>query len=496
MAQGVSDPNDPLYDPLYVEEQQEDLDDVLDSPSSEDSIVPTRDVSQITGLEDEQEKIVNRKIDTILAKFKTLEKANQYNLSLKSQEQAWQAAQKKSSIFSNSPAFDFTLTDGLTNATNPVESLMLSAVAALKFCNGKSSPEKRKVIYKTIAGGGSLHPFKLPTVTTASTTCANLRQNFCSNVCTKGFCGADPLFGAACVRACWGEEFRTNSKLQACHQDFDMRFVNNTGNSAINPCAIERAQIERQGSLAKLKAKASGKLQSLELADKCTTVLATMDATTLGSMGVLCANVLKTCSLNAMDRQTLATLMQQFQTTGVVPTAASPNLQLLAQMRSLSLRGGLGTMGAMGTMGGNPYGGMGMMTPMPIMAPMAMMSPMMPSAPNPYGGMPTPYGQPQYGQSQYGQPQYGQGGGQGYNQGGNYGGNQGGGQYGQGGGGYGGNQGGGQYGQGGGYGGMGGSGGNCDPTMDPTCSGGSGGMGGSGGNCDPTMDPTCNGGNY
>jgi len=299
----------------------------------ESTDVPTIDLDQKIHIPAPQDE-TTQKIEAILQQFGTVIKAEQYNKSLKSQNDAWVTIHQKnlkSIIPTSLPIYNFT---EIPSATSPVESLMLSNVAALAFCKGRSDPTKRALKVRTISGSifkkglqvgsnalsGNKQAFTLPPLSISSTTCANVRQEFCQNVCTKGLCGADPLYGAVCVRACGGQDFASNTKIQQCLQEFSMRYVHTIPGALSNPCAVKALQLAQGGTAQKIAAAVSGTKESYALADRCAAIVTPTNVAALGPIGTLCAKLFQTCSLNQQDRQNLSILLTQMQRTGQVPT--------------------------------------------------------------------------------------------------------------------------------------------------------------------------------
>ena len=458
----------------------------LEKKSDQDDQFSTQDESQRTAIGDDEKVVLDKALEILSTIDEPVNQA--INTAQGSQEGAWQNAQRTNA---NKSRLSFTraskvVFDFVSNfPENTSNSLMASNVAAIKFCQGKGTPDQRaltrKVVSKSIAKQAietgidfarkTKSAFNLPALGTGNSTCATVKSDFCKSECTKGLCGADALYGAACVWACWGNpSLKAVSGIQQCHVEFTRRFVHGTAADQINPCSTKKSQRSRSGKIMKLYSAVSGEQSTFAIAEACSKAL---------TQGVtppsLCTKVLQTCSLTSTEQQSMIPWMNQFNKTS--------GMKSLLALTSPAL--GMGGAG-MGTI--NP---MLMMPPMPVMPPMMppmspMMMPQMPPMMSPTmmggmpygvpGGMSGPYGQQGFGQQQgYGQQQgFGQQQGYGQQQSGQYGGNGNGYDPSQGGNGYDPSQGG-NYdpSQGGQYGGGGGNG--YDPTQDP--------------NYDPTQDP-------
>ena len=455
----------------------------LEKKSAQESQFATQDESKRSAIGNDEKVVLDKALEVLRAIDESVTQA--VNTAQSSQETAWQNAKRVNAkkgkfSFTKAPSVVFDFVANFTDNTS--ESLMASNMAAIKFCQNKGDKAERSLMHKTVSSsvvkktiqGGA---FNLPPLSSGKSTCATIKKDFCLNVCAKELCGADAVYGAGCVWACWEDSaLKADKKIQQCHMEFTSRFVHGTPADQANPCSTKKLQRAKSGRIMKLYSSVSGEQSTFAIAEACS------KAMTEGlTPPPLCTKVLQTCSLTSTEQQSMIPWMHQFNKTSGM---ASPTV-LMSPMMGM---GGLG----MGTI--NPM----LMTPMPPMMPP--MPPMMGGMP--YGtGMPgmgpmmpspgMPYGQPQgypgapgygvggpggsYGQQPGGTPGYGVGGP--------------GGSYGQQNGQYGGNGSGYDPSQGGQYGGSGGGG--YDPTQggngyDPT-QGGQYGGGGSG--YDPTQDP-------
>ena len=266
---------------------------------------------------------VTQKVEAILAGARIREEATDYiKKYIQPQHEVFEAKlnQKKGNRFFKSYSnsghpFDFSDTPPDTRG------MMVSSVAALNYCGGKTDQSSRYLSYRTfsnsrtknlikkgltmVAKKGMLL-FSMPVQTVRTTTCSKLQSNFCQRVCERGVCGADALIGATCVKVCWKGSLMNQKKLGYCREDFANRFVY-AKNSAMSKCRVKHLHNQRKGKIRKLFNWATGETETLELADRCQEIMESGQAQ--GRMHGMCAQLLATCKIPKDARSALKMLM-------------------------------------------------------------------------------------------------------------------------------------------------------------------------------------------
>jgi hypothetical protein len=353
---------------------------------------------------DGEEKVV---LDKALEILETINPRVNQALSIAegSQEIAWQNAKRTNaskSRFSLKKASKVVFDFATNFQRNTSEDLIGSNISAIRFCQGKGDPGQRSLkrraistssFKKTLQTGISLAnktkaAFNLPPLSIRESTCARVKKDFCTNACVKGLCGADALYGAACVWACWGDAaLKANKGIQQCHMEFTSRFVHGSVADQVNPCETKKLQRSQSGRIRKLYSNVSGEQETFMIAEACS------DAMTKGmSTPPLCQKVLQTCSLESRERKVLLPWMQQFNMSVGSPMAglgrgvANPFAGAAGYggVGAMAFTGGVPSMNPMMGMPAMPYGG-GMPQAAPMMSPAMMGGRMMPGAGMPYG---------------------------------------------------------------------------------------------------------------